>query len=79
MIKIVKVKDNSIMYSCSCGVQGKCIFKSLVVNSQKIIRITCPNCGTTENVFLSKDTDVLADEETVYSFALVVNNKIIGD
>lgn len=74
MIKIVKIKDNKVYYECSCGVKGKCIVKPLVDNGQRMINITCPRCLTTENVAL---VDKECDEDTFYSLALVIENKVI--
>ena len=75
MIKITKIENNKVYYECSCGVKGKCIVKPLLDNSERVINITCPSCLTTENITLNNNE--CSDEDTFYSLALVIENKVI--
>lgn len=52
MIIIEGNEDNSIKYSCDCGIKGECIIKPQPNNTTIIVDVVCPHCGDSERVKL---------------------------
>lgn len=75
---IIKIEGNTIFYKCTCGILGKCIVKPLLACDETLTIITCPGCHKSITTSLS-DTSIKKDEDTLYSFAIVLNNEIIGE
>jgi hypothetical protein len=72
---IEKIDGNNIYYKCKCGVFGKCIFKPLSFIGESVVRIKCPSCLAEETVILKEDGEEF-NENTFYSFAIILNNKV---
>ena len=52
MLTILKHKQNTIYYKCSCGTQGMCSVKPGDEGAALVVNVRCPACGETERVVL---------------------------
>ena len=52
MITILKHKQNTIYYKCSCGTQGMCYIKPEPKNTALVVDVVCPVCGEAERMTL---------------------------
>lgn len=83
MIQINSSSNNSIKYSCDCGIVGECILKPQHGNLTIVVDIRCPHCGDTERVkILQYDSEEsrkkLKNEFADLSWAIILDNRI-GD
>jgi hypothetical protein len=76
-ITIEKIIDDSILYSCDCGIKGKCIFKSFSVVGPSLVSIRCPLCGSHVNVSIGLIPECKQEEDINYSLSVIINNEII--
>lgn len=74
-LTVEKVEGNNIYYKCECGVFGKCLFKPLSFIGENVVRLKCPSCLEEESVLLREDNKEF-NEDTFYSFAIILNNKV---
>ncbi len=85
MINIIGNKDNTVLYNCSCGVKGRCIFKPLTDDGTFVVNVKCVMCDETKRIFINQYKsneyfDKLADGEDVQiSWSLVLDNKLIEE
>jgi len=80
MLKINNIKEYTIDYTCTCGVNGECMFKPPKGNAIIVVSIKCPMCGETERLKIMKyDSEEsrkqLSDEADLY-WAVVIDNKV---
>lgn len=72
MLCVKKVENNIISYSCSCGIEGKCLVKSMTSDGPFVINIRCPLCLSITQVCLGENN--ISEGHT--SWGYVVENKI---
>lgn len=78
MINILELSNESVFYNCSCGVIGKCVFKSLSKEGPSILNIKCPSCGDKKIIDINSDISIVEDKDTCYSLSIVLFNKILN-
>jgi len=72
MIEIKGTKGNAILYSCSCGIEGRCLVKPLS-DGPCVVNIKCPLCSATTQVKLTQSDQT--DREL--SWACVLKNEVL--
>lgn len=77
MLIVDKIIEDSVFYTCSCGLIGKCIFKSFSIEGPSILNIRCPSCGSYLNIKIGEAPIVKQEEDIEYSLSIVIENKII--
>lgn len=75
-ISIEKIDGNNVYYKCECGIFGQFLFRPLSFIGESIVSVQCPSCSAEERVILKEKGQVF-NENTFYSFSVILNNKII--
>jgi len=73
-------ENNTIKYTCSCGIMGECVVKPHDGNCASIIDIVCPHCGDSERVKLIQyDSDEarerLLKKDIDLSWSAIIDNR----
>jgi len=78
MITILKNEKNDIIYTCDCGIQGKCMVKPQEENSIIVVDVRCPIClGEGKRVVLSQSDGNNSSENLEFSWSPIIKNEII--
>lgn len=77
MLTVNKIIDNSIFYTCGCGVEGKCIYKSFSSTTPSILTIRCPSCATSLLVTIGNESQTNQEEDINYSLSIIVSNEVL--
>lgn len=84
MIEIINNQGNTIHYSCSCGVKGKCMIKPLSSDAALVVNLECPMCFQVERLTLiqytddkSKDKLISTLNEKEMTWAIILSNEVI--
>jgi hypothetical protein len=72
MITIKGTGENTVFYTCSCGIKGQCLIKPLS-SGPCIVNIKCPICSAATQVTLTSEDDFGKD----ISWACVLRNEIL--
>jgi hypothetical protein len=72
MIEIKGTKGNAILYSCGCGIEGRCLVKPLS-NGPCVVNIKCPLCNAMTQVKLTQSE--VMDKEL--SWACILKNEVV--
>lgn len=72
MIKIKGTGENTVFYSCNCGIEGKCLVKPLS-NGPCVVNIKCPVCSATTQVTLTNEKDTSSE----FSWACILKNEVL--
>lgn len=75
MITILRNEQNNIIYTCDCGVKGKCMIKPQEKNAVIIVDVRCPICLEVKRVFLKQYQDDSENPEC--SWSPIINNEVI--
>lgn len=81
MITVEKVDHHTLDYTCSCGVNGECMFKPPEGNSLMLIEIRCPMCGATETVKIMKydsedSREELSIDDAELHWTIIMDNRV---
>ena len=83
MVKIEGSEGNTIFYSCSCGVIGKCMVKPVGRSKVVLVNVTCPICFSKDRaILLQYDTDEEKEKlldnlnEEELSWSLILSNEV---
>ena len=78
MITIDKKAKDYVLYSCDCGVVGKCMFKSFSEEGPCILNVRCAGCGVNITTEVGGHVFCAQEEDIEYSLSIELSNKIIG-
>lgn len=84
MVRIEGNEGNTIYYSCTCGVKGKCMVRPVGTSKAILVDVGCPVCFSRERVVLLQyDTDEERDRlienlnEEELSWSLILSNEVV--
>ena len=74
MLRIKKIKNNTVDYECECGVVGRCMIKPMSKKLTIVMDISCAGCGETKRITMKQ---VEFEEGDNLSWALTLSNEIL--
>lgn len=77
MLTTEKITEEFVTYTCSCGIIGKCFFKSFSIIGPSILNIRCPSCSSSLNIKIGEVPLVKQEEDINYSLSVVISNEIV--